>query len=80
MPPRALRWIPLGKAWLFSGSDRGDKRTAIICTLIENAKFNNIDPQGCLADVLARIAGRSATKLDELLRWNWASCTAAIAT
>lgn len=76
----ALRCIPLGrKAWLFCGSDRGGQRAAIIYTLIQTAKLNDVDPQAWLADVLARIADHPATRLDELLPWNWAQRTAAIA-
>ncbi len=68
---RALRCIPLGrKAWLFCGSDRGGQRAAIIYTLIQTAKLNDVDPQAWLADVLARIADHPATRLDELLPWN----------
>ena len=40
-------------------------------SLIITAKMNNIDPQAWLADVLARIAGHPASRLDELLPWNW---------
>lgn len=70
---RALRCIPLGrKAWLFCGSDRGGQRAAILYTLIQTARLNDIDPQAWLADILARIADHSATRLDELLPWNWA--------
>jgi hypothetical protein len=29
------------------------------------------DPQAWLADVLARIAGHPAHRIDELLPWNW---------
>jgi transposase len=77
---RALRCIPLGrKAWLFCGSDRGGQRAAIIYTLIQTAKLNDVDPQAWLADVLARIADHPATKLDELLPWNWAPHTTALA-
>jgi transposase len=77
---RALRCIPLGrKAWLFCGSDRGGKRAAIIYTLIQTAKLNDVDPQAWLADVLARIADHPATRLDELLPWNWAAQARAIA-
>lgn len=69
---RALRCVPLGrKAWLFCGSDRGGQRAAILYTLIQTAWLNNVDPQAWLADVLARIAEHPATRLDELLPWNW---------
>jgi transposase len=39
--------------------------------LIVTAKMNGVDPQAWLADVLARIAGHPAHRLDELLPWNW---------
>lgn len=69
---RALRGIALGrKSWLFAGSDRGGQRAALMYTLIITAKMNDIDPQAWLADVLARIAGLSHTRLHELLPWNW---------
>lgn len=69
---RALRCVPLGrKAWLFCGSDRGGQRAAILYTLIQTARLNNVDPQAWLADVLARIADHPATRLDELLPWAW---------
>ncbi len=70
---RALRCVPLGrKAWLFCGSDRGGQRAAILYTLIQTARLNNVDPQAWLADVLARLADHPVTRLDELLPWNWA--------
>jgi len=69
---RALRGIALGrKSWLFAGSDRGGERAAAMYSLIVTAKLNDVDPQAWLADVLARIAGHPARKLDELLPWNW---------
>ena len=69
---RALRGIALGrKSWLFAGSDRGGRRAAAMYSLIVTAKMNDIDPQAWLADVLARIAGHPASRLDELLPWNW---------
>ena len=33
--------------------------------------MNGVDPQAWLADVLARIAGHPAHRVDELLPWNW---------
>jgi hypothetical protein len=35
-------------------------------------------PQAWLADVLARIAGHPASRLDELLPWNWKPELAAV--
>jgi len=43
------------KAWLFAGSDRGGDRAAVLYTLIQTARLNDVDPQAWLADVLARI-------------------------
>jgi transposase len=69
---RALRGIALGrKAWLFAGSDRGGQRAAAMYSLIVTAKLNDVDPQTWLADVLGRIATHPASKIDELLPWNW---------
>jgi transposase len=69
---RALRGIALGrKAWLFAGSDRGGERAAVMLTLIQTAKLNDVDPQAWLADVLARIADHKITVLAALLPWNW---------
>ncbi len=74
---RALRGIALGRrSWLFCGSDRGGQRAAVIYSLIVTARMNDVDPQAWLADVLARIAGHPAQRLDELLPWNWARSTA----
>ena len=69
---RALRGIALGrKAWLFAGSDRGGERAAAMYSLIVTAKLNDIDPRAWLADVLSRISDHPASRLHELLPWNW---------
>jgi transposase len=71
---RALRGLALGrKSWLFAGSERGAERAALMYTLIQTAKLNDVDPQAWLADVLARIADLPQTKLADLLPWNWAA-------
>ena len=41
--------------------------------------MNGVDPQAWLADVLSRIAGHPAHRLDELLPWNWRPRPLAIA-
>ncbi len=69
---RELRGIALGrKSWLFAGSDRGGERAAVMLTLIQTAKLNEIDPQAWLADVLARINDHNSHDLAALLPWNW---------
>jgi transposase len=69
---RALRGLALGrKSWLFAGSERGAERAAVMYTLIQTAKLNDVDPQAWLADVLRRIADTPQTRLPELLPWNW---------
>ena len=69
---RGLRCVALGrKSWLFCGSDRGGRRAADMYGLIVTCKMNGVDPQAWLADVLTRIAGHPAHRLDELLPWNW---------
>jgi transposase len=42
-------------------------------TLISTARLNDVDPQACLADILARINDLPVLRLDELLPWNWKS-------
>jgi len=59
------------KSWLFAGSDRGGERAAIMFTLIQTAKLNDVDPQAWLTDVLARIADQKIGRLADLLPWNW---------
>ena len=69
---RALRGIALGRRnWTFAGSQRGADRAAVMLTLITSARLNDIDPKAWLADVLARIADLPASRLHELLPWEW---------
>jgi transposase len=71
---RELRGIALGrKSWLLAGFDRGGERAAVMYTLIQTARLNDIDPQAWLADVLARIHDYKITDLAALLPWRWAA-------
>jgi len=77
---RALRGIALGrKSWLFAGSDRGGQRAAAMYSLMITARLNDVDPRAWLADVLSRIGDHPASRLDQLLPWNWRTITAAAA-
>ena len=51
--------------------DRGGERAADIYSLIVTAKLNDVDPRAWLAHVLRTIADHPASRLDELLPWNW---------
>ena len=69
---RALRGVALGrKSWLFAGSERGGDRAAFMYSLIVTAKMNDVDPQAWLGDVLARLPGTTASRVPDLLHWNW---------
>jgi transposase len=76
---RAMRPVALGrKNALFAGADSGGRHWAIVATLIQTAKLNDVEPLAWLTDVLQRmVAGR--TKLHELatlLPWNWKAAKA----
>jgi transposase len=74
---RAIRPLALGrKNYLFAGSDAGGRRAAILYTLIETCRLNDIDPEAWLADVVARIADHPINRLDDLLPWKWSSTSA----
>ena len=74
---RAIRPLALGrKNYLFAGSDAGGRRAAIMYTLIETAKMNDVDPEAWLADVIARIADHPINRVDELLPWKWSKPSA----
>jgi len=70
---RAIRPVSLGrKNHLFAGSDGGGERWAVLCSLIETAKLNDVEPYAYLADVLQRMLdGHPVNRLDELLPWAW---------
>lgn len=70
---RAIRPVALGrKNHLFAGSDGGGHRWAVLCSLIETCKLNDVEPYAWLRDVLTRMVdGHPANRLDELLPWAW---------
>src|SRR4051812_24775754 len=80
---RTMRPIALGrKNALFAGSDSGARTWAILASLINTAKLNDLDPHTYLVDELERmISGRTpVNRLDELLAWNWKAARDALAT
>ena len=69
MVEHAIRPIALGrKNHLFAGSDGGGEHWAVIASLIETCKMNDVDPQAYLRDVLSKIVARHPmSRIDELL-------------
>ncbi|MGC3940992.1 transposase domain-containing protein [Roseobacter sp. EG26] len=58
---------------MFAGSEGGGKAMAIVFSLIETAKLNDVDPQAWLTWVLGQIADHIITRLEELLPWRYAA-------
>jgi transposase len=54
-----------------AGSDEGGRRAAVIYTLIQTAKLNDVDPQAWLADGAGAAADHPARRVEELLPWQW---------
>jgi transposase len=68
----AMRGIALGrKNYLFAGSDTGGERAAVMYTIVQTAKLNQLNPEAYLRDTLAKIAeGHPISRIDELLPWS----------
>ncbi len=72
---RAIRPLALTrKNALFAGSDGGADHWAILASLIETAKLNDVDPQAYIADVITRIVGgHPQSRIGELMPWAYRS-------
>ncbi|HEX3363922.1 IS66 family transposase [Phenylobacterium sp.] len=71
---RTMRPIALGRRnHLFAGDDGGAETWAILASLLNTARLNDIDPFVWLNDVLEQIVSgqTKANDLDRLLAWNW---------
>jgi transposase len=70
---RSIRGIKLGrKNALFAGSDGGAEHWAVIASLVETCKINDVDPLAYLTDVLTRIVkGHPNRDIDQLLPWTY---------
>lgn len=71
---RTMRPIALGrKNSLFAGNDGGAETWAILASLLNTARLNEIDPFTWLHDVLERMVSGEVRshQLDQLLAWNW---------
>jgi transposase len=68
----AIRPLALGrKNWLFAGSERGARATALFLGLIQSCKASGVNPWEYFDDMLRRIMGHPVNRLRELLPDQW---------
>lgn len=68
---RSIRGLALTrKNALFAGHDRGAEGWAMIASLLETCKLNDVDPLAWTTDVLTKLVNRwPASRIDELMPW-----------
>ncbi|GHV07895.1 hypothetical protein FACS1894160_1280 [Bacteroidia bacterium] len=67
-----MRPLALGrKNYLFCGSHEAAEHTAVIYSLLETCKLNNVNPTEWLTDVLNHINEHKANELADLLPKIW---------
>lgn len=70
---RAIRPLAIGrKNWLFVGNKKGGDAAGIIYSLIQTCRGMGINPREYLEDVMRRLMGHPANKVQELLPDQWA--------
>lgn len=69
---RSIRPLTIGrKNWLFAGSKNGGDATATWASIIQTCRANDVDPFEYISDVLRKINGHPANKIEELLPHNF---------
>lgn len=69
---RAIKTVVIGrKNFLFVGSENGGKTAAILFSLVETCKQNDIDSLAYLTDVLKRLPNHPYQRVSELLPHHW---------
>lgn len=75
---RQLRSVAVGRSnYIFAGSDAGAEHAAVLYSVVQTCKLNEVDPYTYLADVLDQLAvhpsnrRRGGSGIDELLPWRW---------
>jgi len=69
---RSIKPFVIGrKNWLFANTPQGARASAMIYSIVETAKENNLNPASYLAYLFERLPNTYATEaaLDELLPW-----------
>lgn len=69
---RQIRPVAIGrKNYLFAGSHNGAQRAAVLYSLLNTCKLNNVNPWEWLRDVLTRVSSDRTITASDLLPHNW---------
>lgn len=69
---RAIKPLVIGrKNWLFIGSEAAAHRTAVLCTLVNTCKAQQINPFEYLRDVIERVSTHPMSRIEELTPRQW---------
>jgi transposase len=69
---RGLRIFALGrKNFLFAGHLEGAQNLAVLQSVVSTCRLHGVNPYEYIKDVLIRIQRHPASRIDELLPWNW---------
>lgn len=69
---RAMRKVAVGrKNWMFTGSQAGGKRAAILYSLIRSCEEAGVEPFAYLRDLFERVATQPANRMAELMPAAW---------
>jgi transposase len=68
----AIRPVALGrKNYMFQGNEQGARRAAILYSLLETCKSNEVNPYEWLNDIYTRIPSHPISRINELLPTTW---------
>ena len=69
---RSLRGVAVGrKNWLFTGSEPGGRRAAVLYSIVESCRRLRLDPFAYIRDVLPRLASHPAREVEQLTPAGW---------
>lgn len=69
---RSLRGVAVGrKNWLFTGSEAGGRRAAVLYSIVESCRRLHLDPFAYIRDVLPRLSSHLAREVEQLTPAGW---------
>ena len=70
MVENAIRPFTIGRNWLFSGTPKGARASAVLYSLIETAKANKLEPYSYLRYLFEKLPATTSDDLHNLLTQN----------